>query len=190
MRRACGAIKGALAARRHLTRPAAARRDVSRQVVPGRHRTRHVPPGEWHNGRPRRTIGRLCCSIARTLAVRYASPAERKRNDSDAQPVCGNPRARREAAGSFHPSGRGASPRGANEGLLGRPEALTPDHLDDARNRYVAQRVSARETKTKTKRTQNGYQSGLKFCSDDRRRCCRQKHFSLAPMVSRYGYSK
>ena len=47
--------------------------------------------------RPRRTIGRLCCPIARTRGVRYAGGLGWG-SDPDAKPACGTPRAGRRAA--------------------------------------------------------------------------------------------
>jgi hypothetical protein len=49
-----------------------------------------------HNGRPR-TIGQLCCSIARK-GVRYLRRCTTVGNDPDAKPVRGTPRAGRYAA--------------------------------------------------------------------------------------------
>src|SRR6266851_5075745 len=49
-----------------------------------------------HNGRPR-TIGQLCCSIARK-GVRYLRRCRTAGDDPDAKPVCGTPRTERHAA--------------------------------------------------------------------------------------------
>jgi len=73
-----------------------------------------------HNGRPR-TIGQLCCSIARK-GVRYLRRCRTAGNDPDAKPACGTPRARRHAAAvvSFHLSSRYADSRGKHHHGLER----------------------------------------------------------------------
>jgi hypothetical protein len=50
-------------------------------------------------------------------------------NDPAGKPAGGTPRAERRPAASFHPPGRGAVRRDANEGLLGRPEAPNSTNL-------------------------------------------------------------
>jgi hypothetical protein len=90
----------------------------------------------WHTVTPEEDYRTALLSDSPDEGVRYASAARGRGNDPDAKPACGTPRARRSAAGSFHPLGKGSWSRDANEGLLGRPEAPMPH----ARNRAARRR--------------------------------------------------
>jgi hypothetical protein len=156
------------------TRPAGSDRGETCRFAGGRHGTRTGRRRECITRRPGRTIGRLCCSIARTLGVRYRiAVAERQRNDPDAKPVCGTPRAGRKAAGSVHPQWIGGDhqsgksrPTDSNEGPGGLqadgPEASTQPH--DRRHRTArGDPHKWGKTKNKTNNNSNNTQSGLKF---------------------------
>jgi hypothetical protein len=112
------------------------------------HRRRQ--PHRRHNGRPR-TIGQLCCSIARK-GVRYLRRCRTGGNDPAAKPVCGTPRAERHAAAvvALRCYSRqigeswGASPRS-------RTSALSP--LGDwARGKRLRMRSSSRRQDTRAGR--------------------------------------
>jgi len=115
--------------------------------------------------RPRRTIGRLCCPIARTLGVRYRTAgAEQQRNDPDAKPACGTPRARRRAAAvvsSLVTTGRGTPAQERERG----PGGLQAGGSEANHRATQRRRVSVREQQNKS--TKNIPPSRPESLSDD-----------------------